>query len=437
MIAPIAPSVRRTALAVVLIAQTLMFLVFLPRPLQVISDNVRYETAGYNLSRGEGLSLPYELQPDVDVRAWTCPRHPLWCKGDDVPTAMYPPGYEVYIASIYFMTGRNLGALFVSQLVLLLAMFFVFEKLATRYTNRVGYFFVMTIAATYPFVARQAAYVMSDHLHAALILFALALVLTRRAGLWRGLCSGLLLGAATLTRPYSFVCLPFVAIALALRTSTTSRSRHQDLIGYVIGAGIPFAVWIVRNAIVFGRFIPFGTTGLGVSLYYNKLAWTIGSIYDVNNAQAVFAEIERVAGGDPFTWHANRVLQSAALEWMRENPWKLAASLPVRTVRVWISLGTSGEGISRIWPLLATYLGGLLALGVGGIWAGRRRPEVVLIAMLVIPYWAFLMHAPAEARRTLPLRLPMLLCAGIAIDALVMTFGARFASFWSRLGSRQ
>jgi hypothetical protein len=432
----IAPTTRRVALVVVLIAQALMFYAFLPRPLQVIADNVRYETAGYNLARGDGLSLPYELQPDDDVRDWACPRHPLWCKGDEVPTAMYPPGYEIYIASLYRLTGRSLGALFVSQLGLLLAMFWVFERLAAHHTDRAGYVFAMTVAATYPFLARQAAYVMSDHLHAALVLFALALALTYWAGPWRGLSFGLLLGAATLTRPYSFVCLPFVAIALAHGAKTANLARRHDLIGYCVGIGLPFAAWIARNAIVFGRFIPFGTTGLGVSLYYNKLVWTIGSTYDATNARETLAEITRVAGGDPFTWHANRLLQNAALEWMRDNPWKVAISLPLRVVRVWISLGTSGEGVSRTWPLLVTYLGALLLLGVAGMWVGRRRRDVMLLALFVIPYWAFLMHAPAEARRTLPLRLPMLLCAGIAMDAFVAKFAVPLSSLWSRIAPR-
>jgi hypothetical protein len=165
--------------------------------------------------------------------------------------------------------------------------------------------------------------------------------------------------------------------------------------------------------------IPFGTTGIGVSLYYDKLAWTIGSTYDAANLRASADEVTRVADGDPYTWHANRVLTAAALEWMREHPWKVVASLPLRVVRLWVSLGTVGDGVSRTWPLLASYLGGLLALGVGGMWTGRNRREIVVLALFILPYWAFLLHAPAEARRTLALRLPMLLCAGVAVDALM------------------
>jgi hypothetical protein len=106
--AAVATSARRIAVAVVLVAQAAILVVSLKRPLRVETDNVRYETAGYHLARGEGLSLPYEMQPDPDVREWACSRHPSWCAGGNVPTAMYPPGYQVYIASVYLAAGRSL-----------------------------------------------------------------------------------------------------------------------------------------------------------------------------------------------------------------------------------------------------------------------------------------------------------------------------------------
>ena len=413
----VAPSTRRIALAVVIVAQAAMFAIWLPRPLHVEGDNVTYETAGYNLAHGDGLSLSYDIQPDPDVRSWACSRHPSWCEDGDVPTAAYPPGYQIYIASIYLVTGRSLVALVSTQLVLLLAMFWVFESTLAKYLGRPGYLFAMTVAATYPFLARQAGHVMSDHVHAALVTFALAIPLLLPAGWRRGLACGLLLGAATLTRPYCFVCIPFVAFALAWRATDTTWT--EDVGGLMVGVFVPMAAWAIRNEIVFGRFIPFGTAGLGVSLYCNKLAWTIGSPYDAANIRAIYAELERAAGGSPYTWRANKALTAAAFEWMRANPWKTVSPLPVRVVREWISIGTAGEGVSRAWPLLVSYLGTLLVLGLAGIWTGRRRREIVLVALFIFPYWAFLLHAPAEARRTLALRLPMLLCAGVAVDGLI------------------
>jgi hypothetical protein len=417
-------SARRAALLVALVAQIVMFLIFLPRPVRVEGDNGRYETAGYNLASGAGLSLPYELQPDDDVKRWACSRNPPACENGDIPTAMYPPGYQLYVAAIYDVVGRRLTAIAFSQLVLLLGMVWAFERLAAAFLGRAGYLFAMAIAISYPFLAHQAGTIMSDMLHAALVLFGLAVLALGSPGVARSFGGGLLLGAATLTRPYSFVCLPFVAYALGRKPHGEGEKWVAAVSAFAAGALLPMALWASRNAVVFGRFIPFGTTGLGVSLYCNKLAWTIGSPYDAGNSSAIYAELSRMAGGDPYTWHANRVLTAAAFEWMREHPWNFLASLPLRVVRVWVSLGTAGAGISRAWPLLVVYLGGLLGLGVAGMWVGRRRREIVLMALFILPYWAFLLHVPAEARRTLALRLPMLLCAGVAVDAWVLS--ARF-----------
>jgi 4-amino-4-deoxy-L-arabinose transferase-like glycosyltransferase len=431
MAAPISTPIRRLVLVVVLIAQAAMFANLLRRPLRVEADNVRYETAGYNLARGKGLSLPNELQPDPEVHEWVCSRHPALCKGDNVPTAMYPPGYQIYIATIYLFSGRSLVALLVSHLVLLLSMFLVFERIAAKQLGRNGYVFVMTIAATYPFLARQAAFVMSDHLHSALLLFSFAVLLMYPPGWWRGLSCGLLLGAATITRPYSFVCIPFVALALLWKPNDAK--WRIDPIGLLFGAALPIALWVVRNEIVFGHFIPFSTTRLGTSLYYNKLWWTIGSAYDEANMRAMSEELARVAGGDPLAWGPNRILTSAALDWMKEHPMLMLASLPLRVVRLWISMGTCDHGVSPYWPLLVLYLGLLLALGTAGMWIGRRRHEIVIAASFIVPYWAFLLHTPAEARRTLALRLPMLICGGVAFEVLMASrSGQRFREWIGR-----
>jgi 4-amino-4-deoxy-L-arabinose transferase-like glycosyltransferase len=274
----------------------------------------------------------------------------------------------------------------------------------------------MAIAATYPFLARQAGFVMSDHLHAALVLFGLAPLVLVRPGWWRGLAVGLLLAAATLTRPYSFVCLPLVIGALVWKRED-DRWLH-DVLGVCVGLALPMGTWIVRNSIVYGRFIPFTLSGLGTALYLNKIVWTVGDLYDPDNVRMTINEINRVAGADANSWQGNRALTEAALAWMRAHPLQVLASLPWRVVRMWINVGTSGVGVSRAWPLIGGYLGGLLAAGTAGMAYARKVRRLVPLVLFVLAYWAFLLHTPADARRTLPLRLPMLLFAGLAVDAL-------------------
>ena len=101
---------RKVALAVVLATQTVFFFVLMARPLTVFADNARYETAGYNLATGRGISLAYELTSDPLVKSWVCTRHPEVCTAADGthPTALYPPGYSVFLAAVYKVAGRSL-----------------------------------------------------------------------------------------------------------------------------------------------------------------------------------------------------------------------------------------------------------------------------------------------------------------------------------------
>lgn len=406
----IAPRLRLVLLALTLAAQSVMFVVLLPRPLVVEADNTRYETAGANLAAGLGLTIPFADLPDSDLRDWGCARTPQLCSGDRYPTASYAPGYQVFIALLYLVAGRSLWLLVGVHCVLLLLMVVLFEDLARRLLHREGYVFVMLIAMTYPFLARQAGRIMSDHLHATLFLGAVWALVALKPGMRRGVVVGLLLATATLTRPYSLVCFPVLLLPAVRRRVQIDMSELGVL---SFAAALPFSIWIVRNGLVFGRFIPLTASGLGAALYLNKLELTIGSSIDGGNAAAIYSELSAVAGGDINTWSANRLLQQEALRWLVDHPGPVMASLVKRVPRVWISMGTQGAGLHPLAWLLVLYLGGLLVMGVAGMW--RRRNDTgpwLAIALMVLAYWAFLMHTPAEARRTLPLRWPMLLFAG-------------------------
>lgn len=423
----IAPRVRTALLVSVLLAQTVFFFLFLEKPLQVVADNTRYETAGFNVATGRGLSLPYSNFADPDLRSSACSRHPTWCSGDLYPTASYPPGYQCFIAAVYSVAGRSLAALVAAQFALLVALFLLFDRVSFKLLPPPGYVFVMVAAATYPFLARQAGWVMSDHLHAVLLFAAIWAATCMKPGTQRGVAVGLLLAFATLTRPYSLIP---VALLLAVPASRRGLGMEpREALVTAVAFLVPFGVWVVRNAVVFGKFIPVTATGLGVGLYMNKLEWTIGSALDGNNAELIFEETRRIAGKDTdiLTVRAGKALQKAAVEWMMDHPWLVLAKLPSRVVRVWVSMGFQGRGASAIAPLFIVYLGGLWVLGVAGLWRRARRGPWTAVAVLIISYWAFLLLSPAEARRTLPLRLPLLLFAGAAVADLVKWLRARHA----------
>lgn len=413
---------RTIALAGLSVVQFALLAAFFPRPPTIESDNTRYEEAGYNLASGRGLSLSYSNLADADVREWACTRHPERCTGETYPTASYPPGYQVFIACIFSLMGRSLTALLLAQGILHLAMMLLLERIAFVHLNATGYWFVLLVGGTYPFLARQAGMVMSDHLHAVVLFAAIALNFSQLKPKLRAFGSGLLLAFATLTRPYSLVALPFLLfIPAARRSLAPSRSA---LALFLVGLLGPFAAWITRNAETYGRFIPLTTTGLGAALYLNKTEISIGSSLVPGNALRIYDELKAVGGGDITTWRANHQLRDMAVQWMLANPEELLVTIPKRIPRVWISMGFQGEGIHPLAAASIVYLGGLLILGVLGMFRKREGPWLLPL-IIVLAYWAFLLHTPGEARRSLALRLPMLLFAGAAIDASIESWRRR------------
>lgn len=412
------PRFRRYCLLTALLSQAALFWIFMPVPPAVVNDNARYEVAGYNLASGNSLSLPKAMSNDAEMERAACARNPAYCGSELVPTAMYPVGYQLHIALVYLLGGqRNLWAIVVSQLLLLLLMIVVFERQLAVTTGRVGYVFGMAVASSYPFLARQAGLVVNDVSHAAMFVFGLAAGELMRPGPLRGATCGIFVSLATLVRPHSLVCMPFIAFAFVMRRP---RAARAELLALLLGLAIPLSLWTIRNAVVFGKFIPIVASGRGGLAYMNKLEWTIGSPLISKNFSAMNTIMEEIAGGHDFmSLEGHRRLNAAAWEWTRSHPLEMGILMLKRIPRAWISMGVQGEGLSRFWALSVGYLGGLLLLGCWGLWIRRHDRGAWLMGGAILAYWAFLIPVPIEARRTLALRLPMLVFASVAFESLL------------------
>lgn len=404
---------RKIALAVVLLCQTVYFAKFLERPPRVVADNYRYDVPARELAAGRGFSMPYEQAADPVVRGWACARHAELCNAAAYPVAIYPPGYSFFLAAIYAVT-PSLWAVEILQWVLLLVLALLFERIAARELSGRAYLFCMAVLGAYPFLARQAGMIMSDHVHAVVLFAAFAALLSMRPGVARGATFGLLVALATLIRPYSLFVIPAVMLAIPAWRSLSATRKEWLAAG--VAAAVPFLVWTARNAYWFGRFIPLSTTGLGATLYSLALEGRVGNIYEAANAAQYRAQLGQF--GDWALVSANAELQTAALAWLKAHPLRLATLLLMHVPKLWISLGAEGHGLSPSALLPAAYLGVLWLLGVAGLWLKRNDRRWWPMALLILVYWGFLLPSP-EARRTLPVRLPMLLFAGFAFEALM------------------
>ncbi|HZU84344.1 MAG TPA: hypothetical protein VE987_15550 [Polyangiaceae bacterium] len=416
---------RLVALALVLCAQTLFFAITVKRPIQVEGDNERYEQGGWNLAAGRGYSLPltgYGGTNDPEIYGWVCTRHPSACAPDGThPTAIYLPGYPVLVGAVYSLTGRSLLALCLTNLALLWGLFVLFEQMAARFLDRRGYWFVMVVSCTYPFLARQATYIMSDHFYVVLWLAAFAAFMLLRPGPWRGAAFGGLISVATLVRPYGLFVFPLIwGLALVWRAM---RLSAREWIAGACAFVLPFAIWTARNEHWYGRFLPLTTGGAGALLYQSSLEWEV-NLSDPAVGSAWYSETT-AKYGDIMSRRASQLETAEALRRIDAHPWRFAAQMAYRVPRLWISTTT------RYWILPVLYLGTLLGLGLAGAWTVRRDPRFYPLMIAIAVNWACLLPLPGEARRTLPLRLPMLLLAGTFVGPIL----ERYASSRPRLAA--
>lgn len=406
----------RTTLAVIAtIAQVAWFFALSARPIEVLSDNIRYEVPGYNLSHGNGFSFSDKELRDDTVRGWACAHSGLGCRPSELyPAAAYPPGYSIFVAGIYSIFGRSLTALWLSQGLLLLLLCAMFYSLAARLLSPIGQTFVFLVLSAYPFIARHMGIIMSDGLHLVLWFSVAWVAVAVRPGLWRGIALGTLAAAAVMTRPYALVCLPFM---LAPGIRRTLNLRHKELIAVILAGLLVCAPWWIRNGLVFGRFIPFSAAGAGLGLVMNEIEAEVGSarLLDADTIQRIETLVQEL--GDPHSVDVNRALSERALAWIRSHPDSFALRVVARLPRYWISQGYSGQGAHRLAPVLMVTMGALMVLGFLGYFLRRHSGHFQLLVAMTIPYWLFLTIFPVEARRTLPLRLFLLLGAGAFIEA--------------------
>ncbi len=236
---------------------------------------------------------------------------------------------------------------------------------------------------------------------------------TDRGDGWRmaaiAIGTGLSAGAAVMVRPSWLLFLPAMLGAWLLaawrRGEVRAASRGSMLV--VLGAVAVMAPWWVRNARVYGRFVP---TAL----------WMGASLYDGLNPRADGSSEMLPFLRDPEIWPLDEQDQDAdltrrAIAFARDNPARVLELAAIKLGRYW-SPWPNAEGF-RSWPIaVASALVELpiLALIAAGLWA--RRGDARAWVMLAGPLLYFCaLHAvfASSMRYRIPAEMPALALAGI------------------------
>jgi 4-amino-4-deoxy-L-arabinose transferase-like glycosyltransferase len=177
--------------------------------------------------------------------------------------AIYPPGYPLWLAFIYKLSGTRSPAV-VQNVQWLLDSFSVLLVVGIGVTTfgwRIG-LWAAGIAALWPLLATYGAVPLADAPTSWIVLGAawmLLLAAKRQSFRW-ALGAGALVGASCWLRANAMLLVFFWALALLLLVRTSWRRRALLGASVVLAAMIVIAPVVVRNLFVFRAFVP---TGLG------------------------------------------------------------------------------------------------------------------------------------------------------------------------------
>jgi len=177
--------------------------------------------------------------------------------------------------------------------------------------------------------------------------------------------SGAAAGLAVLVRPSWLLFLPLALAAWVLAELRVGRGRKAARAAalWLCGVVLVMSPWWVRNARVYGRFVP---TAL----------WLGASLYDGLNPNATGAS-DMSFGGDPDLWPLDEQDQDAELlrraaRFARENPGRVLSLAIVKLGRFWSPWPNaqvlSSKALAVVLAAVVLPLFGLLALGA---WSRR------------------------------------------------------------------
>ncbi len=263
-----------------------------------------------------------------------------------------------------------------------------------------------------------------------------------RAG-WALLAGGVL-ALAVLVKP-NLALLPAAYAALLLAAAWWRRGGLRRALGpwvrtsalLALGFSLGMSPWWIRNAAVFDAFVPFSTCG-GYALYESNSEFADGG---PNHGKIVFPDAwhEQMAhayalcgreatAGTPTAPEAelaaDRILREASIRWIRANPERFLALVPVKVGRTWNAV-PNWAGARRPFEMAASLLSyvPVMLLMLTGLLTHRRRWEAAALLLLPAIYFTALQTVFMGSVRY---RLP-------AMGCLIVLAGAGMASLLHRL----
>jgi 4-amino-4-deoxy-L-arabinose transferase-like glycosyltransferase len=370
--------------------------------------------------------------------------------------AVYPPGYALWVALIYGLSGsRSVETVQRVQWVLdALSVLLVVGIGATGYGWRAG-LIAGGLAALSPLLALYGATPLADAPTSWIVLGGVwMLLLAARRQSWRwALGAGLMVGASCWLRANALLLVIVWALALIMTTRGAWREKALRLgLPVLLGAALMVAPIVLRNAVAFHAFLPTGL-GLGTNLWEGigetERATEFGAVYGDARLLAEERAAMALAPDSPVTLYwpdgvrRDRERTRRALAVISSHPIWYAG---VVARRMWGMLNYSGEpspfygyaglNVTSRKSLHVDWQGGLIAFVVNllgmaqsvfrhialplmlfGVWLALRRDRrlSVLLLSTILYYLVVGSMLHTEIRYGLPMQALLLVFAALCV----------------------
>ena len=323
---------------------------------------------------------------------------------DGAPTAVVGPGYPVFVAAVYALTGGSVLGVGLAQAVVGAAGAALAALLAARIAGATAAYLAGLIVALYPHFLVWTQQVLTETVFLAASLGALVSLVEaarRRDPRW-ALVAGLALGAAALTRSEAAAFVPVAAVLLW----ATARDRRGAVVAaaFAVASVAVLVPWVARNVSVVG--VAALSTGAGSVLWLGHSPNAAANHRDgyVFGDPLPTPVTQPISEGESY-----RTYLAAVGAFLREEPLSPLASLPAKA---WNMVRPTFGGARLVtWMTLGAAWIALVILSAVGAWRGGLRREAAFI-------WAFALTLTAVHLGTIAeIRYRMAIEAALAVPA--------------------
>ncbi len=283
------------------------------------------------------------VMPQSDVLAYdtfsrTLVNHGVFGWTKDEPFSFWPPGTSFFYGLVYLVAGFDYTNIVIANLAVTVGMIVCSARVVARFFGTQVALWSAVLLAVWPTMIMLTTLLVSEQLFLFLIMAALDAWTARRGSVWsRGLLAGVLLGAASLVRPFALL-LPGVFAAGMWMSAGFSRDSFKAQLPLALVSVVAMlcviAPWTWRNYQLYHELVLVSTNG-GVTLWMGNSPGSDGQFMLLPDSVKGLSDYE-----------TNKVLGALAKQYILDDPLGFVGRSFMKLIRLY-----NNESIGVLWNL--------------------------------------------------------------------------------------